>query len=94
MTRMEWLILENARLDRIYEQLLQGIIPVEPIMNTEPMLIEDGLGGLMMLGPEPPAPAPVHQRLKKSRPRTTGPLARKLKSDPKTLFSECSHCRK
>ena len=87
MTRMEFLVQENARLDRIHEQLLQGVIPVEPIMVDQ--MWEDDNGCLTVI---PAAPAARKRYL--GRPITTGPIARKLRSDSKTLFSQCSHCRK
>ena len=87
---MDYLVLENARLDRIHEQLVQGIIPAEPIMSAEVARIYDSTGGFIVVDSD--APAPRRKRIYLGKAWTAGPIARKLRSDTESLFSMCAHC--
>lgn len=84
MTRYEWLVQESRRLDDLHDSIVRGET-VAPIV-LKPAMIEDGLGGFMILAPVP------RETRKRSRPRTNGPLARAVRSDAAHIFQNCTHC--
>ena len=92
MTRMEFLVAWNARLDAEYAAILRGDHVAPRAEPAEPIMIDDGLGGFYTMAE--PAAAPAARKTYLGRAVTTGPIASTLRSDNESLFDHCPHCHK